>query len=1731
MKNRSFRSATILQVACLLVGAVHLQGQIGNDNPTGTAGQFNGNVNTAGSYDPYTGNATRSVTDLAVAGGVSSYPLALSRIHNSRFTGGVNSTQFGSAGNWRHSYQWTIDPITIVKRGYSAMPASYPVNYPDGRRILFTSATPYFKAPGGVGDRFKAPLASGPSDCYLLLADGGRVWFEAQINREEIGGGERGDGVLVSSTFTFTLKGIIDPEGRITTISYPPDGTMTITDPTGLRWLKLFYGSAPNGEIVVDHVTASDGRSVQYQYYTLVTPGNFSYAALNYIVYFNDPQIVAIYGYQFNNTDPDGRPLLSTAIDCMYGGPMWAISYTYVPGSTGVASGQLQSENYLDPSTGLSGPAVSTLSASGNTRTETRGDGPSRTFTYSAGRLVSYTDFKGVSSSQGYDANGFVNSLTDRRGYATDLQIEGMTGKVTRLTHPLTPFDGGIRPTVQTVYGSPSCPDPNNRDGNNPYYPYSVKDERNNTTFFLRDPSRRITQINYPNTAYETFSYNNFGQVLTHRMTSGGTETFTYNSRSLKDTYTPPATPSDPNPVGHPTRYFYYESGPNLDRLMRVEDPKGLRTWYEYNARGQVTKVTYENADYLEFFYDNHGDRIWIYDELRHLTVLEYDYYKRVTKMTDPLNHSTIYYYGRNWSDPYLHTTSNLKGVFSPLGKNVHINYDENWQRALTREPTVEVDAWTYFGYDGAGNLASVTDPKGYVRTYAYDQRNRRTSTTDPAPFSSQITAWEYDSVGNMTKETRPDTAFQRMEYDSMNRVSDSYGFGGEHIHYDRDLAGNIYQMVDPKNAIYSFGYDVLNRKTSATYPLDAANMQRSEFWHFDWNGNMDGYQNPAGNYKHLAYDARNRNVHSFWDGQVWSVPDPNVGQDTTTLFDSASRVTQISTNNNATVVAFGYDDANRQVSEDQTYNGVTRHIATPRDADGNRSSLGVTGWYAIAYDYTGRNQLKHIYDGAGTTWFTYSYDPNGNLTRRQDNMWNINQSTKFQFDELNRTTIGEQALPGESTDFARSRYYYDVNSRLQYTTRDESGKGDRFAYDSIGQLTNAWYNADQVWTSNPLNAIRTVSYNLDALNRTGNNAVNENGMLTAYTPNAVNQYNAVGGSNISYDNNFNLSGWGAGQYVYDADKRLRGVTLASSSQDLSTGRYSSGGTVPDGAADPRWSVRWPGASSDVPAYVTYQGWPIPPWMVDTASSKWISPIAAESSSSDPAGYYVYTLTFQIDGSATGYQISGSTATDDGLMSATLNGQPVSLGSMGGFAGWTPLTITSGFQSGTNVLRLTVGNAGSGPSGLRAELALIRPPFNASFVYDGLGRCVARTIRGVTTTLAYDGWKPVVEWDGGGNLLAWNIYGAGADEILWRYHVSYGHLRYLSDRMGNVMFLMDGNGNALEKYTYDAFGQPTVTNWDGSGARTYSNYGNRFMFTGREWLSQLGIYDYRNRMYQPQLGRFLQPDPTGFAAGDANLFRYCGGDPVNSVDPSGLVASGSTIPLRPNEPKGPAPVYNGQGQPLDPGGPGRDSNAGVGDRVTVGWPGGTGAWGDAWDGGFDHLGGHGTFGPNDHGFGGGVGDGGGGGGSGPEPPKPNAGVPGGAGGPTGTSVGGEATLGDLFDYGRLRGELTQYGREHQADLSSTAQFGTALYIGASVYSIAGLAGIATSEAIVLDSTVYGTDTGAEVVFTRGQGLPGELVRSRIAPFGNRGAGPWYRQAPHYHRRPGIGKHRPYEGGW
>ncbi|MEI6033171.1 MAG: RHS repeat-associated core domain-containing protein, partial [Verrucomicrobiae bacterium] len=152
--------------------------------------------------------------------------------------------------------------------------------------------------------------------------------------------------------------------------------------------------------------------------------------------------------------------------------------------------------------------------------------------------------------------------------------------------------------------------------------------------------------------------------------------------------------------------------------------------------------------------------------------------------------------------------------------------------------------------------------------------------------------------------------------------------------------------------------------------------------------------------------------------------------------------------------------------------------------------------------------------------------------------------------------------------------------------------------------------------------------------------------------------------------------------------------------------------------------------------------------------------------------------------------------------------------------------------------------------------------------------------------LTYDGWNLIEERDGTGALQQVYVHGAAVDEILTKITTT-GAVYYHADGLGNTVALTNETGQLVESTTYDAFGAATIRSASGS-VLPASSVANRFLFTGREWLSDAGIYDYRNRVYSPALGRFLQTDPIRFAAGDVNIYRYCRNNPVKWVDPMGL---------------------------------------------------------------------------------------------------------------------------------------------------------------------------------------------------------------------------------------------------
>jgi RHS repeat-associated protein len=95
----------------------------------------------------------------------------------------------------------------------------------------------------------------------------------------------------------------------------------------------------------------------------------------------------------------------------------------------------------------------------------------------------------------------------------------------------------------------------------------------------------------------------------------------------------------------------------------------------------------------------------------------------------------------------------------------------------------------------------------------------------------------------------------------------------------------------------------------------------------------------------------------------------------------------------------------------------------------------------------------------------------------------------------------------------------------------------------------------------------------------------------------------------------------------------------------------------------------------------------------------------------------------------------------------------------------------------------------------------------------------------------------------------------------------------------NTVFYRYDNANRLTNVTQGTF----------TSSLFYDDAGRRTKFTARE-DDGTGLYYYRARYYQPALGRFVSEDPLEYFGRDVNLFAYVESDPIDEVDPLGLVS-------------------------------------------------------------------------------------------------------------------------------------------------------------------------------------------------------------------------------------------------
>ena len=166
----------------------------------------------------------------------------------------------------------------------------------------------------------------------------------------------------------------------------------------------------------------------------------------------------------------------------------------------------------------------------------------------------------------------------------------------------------------------------------------------------------------------------------------------------------------------------------------------------------------------------------------------------------------------------------------------------------------------------------------------------------------------------------------------------------------------------------------------------------------------------------------------------------------------------------------------------------------------------------------------------------------------------------------------------------------------------------------------------------------------------------------------------------------------------------------------------------------------------------------------------------------------------------------------------------------------------------------------------------------AEFVYNADGLRVQKTVNGVATKYTLHG-KNVVHMTSGTDELHVFYDAQNRPAVVVYNGTAYAYVKSLQ---GDVVAILDENGNAVVSYGYDAWGAPL---WcTGELAETLGKV-QPFRYRGYVFDEETGLYYLRSRYYNPGWGRFVNADG---AIIQKNLFAYCSNGPIVGYDPSGF---------------------------------------------------------------------------------------------------------------------------------------------------------------------------------------------------------------------------------------------------
>ena len=171
----------------------------------------------------------------------------------------------------------------------------------------------------------------------------------------------------------------------------------------------------------------------------------------------------------------------------------------------------------------------------------------------------------------------------------------------------------------------------------------------------------------------------------------------------------------------------------------------------------------------------------------------------------------------------------------------------------------------------------------------------------------------------------------------------------------------------------------------------------------------------------------------------------------------------------------------------------------------------------------------------------------------------------------------------------------------------------------------------------------------------------------------------------------------------------------------------------------------------------------------------------------------------------------------------------------------------------------------------------------AEFVYNADGLRVQKTVNGVATKYTLHG-KNAVHMTSGADELHFFYDAQNRPAVVVYNGAAYAYVKSLQ---GDIVAILDENGNTVVSYGYDAWGAPL---WcTGELAETLGKV-QPFRYRGYVFDEETGLYYLRSRYYTPTWCRFISIDAFVDTTDDVvskSLFVYCSNNPIVHSDPTG----------------------------------------------------------------------------------------------------------------------------------------------------------------------------------------------------------------------------------------------------